>query len=221
MVFRREKVSINDDISHYIYILMYTISIERERRKPYNISIEPQPTMKVEIRNRCSGFKLEYQGYFCDGIIWSKQFDKELDASSTSSADLTPFLSTFGGIITYQLQREHVRLDDQPEPPYIWLLVAWKSEGYKKFRVFTHLIEYNEIFKWNRVRLEEYYKRYTNQLGTYTGPIKDRWLLDDGTVLETESKLDFKQRDGVLNIVISEGDEDEHIKSPIRFDPKL
>jgi hypothetical protein len=97
---------------------------------------------------------------------------------------------------------------------HIRLLVAWKSEGYKNFCVFVHLIECNKWPYWDEIRLEEYYQRYADQLSTYTGPIKDTWLIHDGTVLMTELDLDFTQRDGVLNITISEGSKDEHAKRP-------
>jgi hypothetical protein len=93
--------------------------------------------------------------------------------------------------------------------------VAWKSEGYKKFRVFVQLIECDGTFYLCDIPLEEYYQRYANQLNTYTGPIKNTWMVYDDTVLMTELELDFTQRDSVLNITISEGVKDEYTKRPI------
>jgi hypothetical protein len=37
----------------------------------------------------------------------------------------------------------------------------------------------------------------------------------------TKLELDFTQRNGVLNITISEGVEDEHTKRPVWIDPKM
>jgi hypothetical protein len=76
------------------------------------------------------------------------------------------------------------------------------------------LIECNKGPYWNMVKLEEYYQRYASQLCTYTDPIRDTWLIYDGTVLTAELELGFTQRDGVLNTTISERSEDRRIKRP-------
>jgi hypothetical protein len=98
--------------------------------------------------------------------------------------------------------------------------VIWKSEGYKNFRMLLQLIKYGKKIYWDETMLEEYYQRYANQLSTYTGPIKDTWSISDGTVLMAKLELDFTQRDGVLNLTISEGIRDEHTRRPERIDPE-
>jgi hypothetical protein len=180
----------------------------------HTISFEPLPTMKVNIHNQCSGFNLTNGGYFSAGTYWNESPNGEVKSGSTTSADLTPFLSTFGGVLAYRLEEEYA------EATYIRLLVAWKSEGYKKFRVFVHLIEHEDWRDWSKVRLEEYYQRYASQLSTYTGPIKNTWLIEDDIVLMTALELDFTQRDDVLNITISESVKDEHTKRPVWFKQK-
>jgi hypothetical protein len=60
---------------------------------------------------------------------------------------LSPQLATFESILTYQLQRNYVKSNDQLESTYTLLFVAWKSEGYKKFRVCIHLIECDKQIK--------------------------------------------------------------------------
>jgi hypothetical protein len=167
--------------------------------------------MKVNIHNRCSDLKLVCGRYFSNGACWNEDPDEEIDAGSMKSMHLTPFLSTFEGVLTYDLKRKGV------EPIYIRLLVAWKSEGYKKFRVQVHLIEYDKTFRWDIFNLNEYCQRYANQLGTYAGPIKDTWLIHDGKALMTRSELNFTQRDGVLNITIVSGVEYD-AKRPIQID---
>jgi hypothetical protein len=184
------------------------------------ISFEYQPTMKVNIYNQCSDFKLIHLKYFSDDTLWDEDPDKEVDAGTATSIDFIPFLSTFEGALMYELRREDVESDDQSESTHILFLVAWKSEGYKKFRIFAHLIEYDGYIDWYTIRLREYYQRYTNQLCTYTGPIKNTWLLDNGTMMMTELELDFTQRDGVLNVTISEGIRDGRTKKPVWINPK-
>jgi hypothetical protein len=195
-------VSIHDDASHHVYILICTISVE------------VQPTMKVDIHNQCLDFELTCRGYFSSGADSIEDPAKEVDAGSMNSVGLMPSLVAFEGALMYGLERKRVKSSNQPEPTDIQLFIAWKSEGYEKFSVFVHLIEDDKQFYWRKATLGEYYQRYASQLCTYTGPIKNTWLIPDGTVLVTELELDFTQRDGVLNITISEGVEDEKTKRP-------
>jgi hypothetical protein len=202
-------VSINDDVSHFVYILIHTISFA------------PRPTIEVNIHNRCSDVDLRFGAWFNTGLDWNWYFDEEVDAGSMMSVKLTPFLSTSGSILTYKLQSEHGRFGNQPESTYIQLFIVWKYEVYKELRVCTHLVECDEYVRWNEAKLEEYYQRYANQLSTYTGPIRDTWLMHDNRVLMTVSELYFTQSDSILNITISESVEDEHSKRPKRIDPEM
>jgi hypothetical protein len=177
--------------------------------------------MKVNIHNQCSDLRLTDRGYSSTGAEWNECPDWEVGTGNVARADLIPFLPSFGGILTYELQRRYDRFGNQTKPKYIRLFVAWEYESYKKFRVFIHLIEYNKHIKWNLSKLEEYYQKHASQLSTYTGPIKDAWLIDDDIVLMTGLELDLTQRGGILNITISEGVEDEHTRRPVWFNPKM
>jgi hypothetical protein len=201
-------VSIQDDDNHYIYMLMRTISVES------------QPTMKVNIHNQCLDLKLIDREYLSIGAICDRDPNLEVDTGNIMSVGFKSSLAAFEGILTYELQRKYAESGDQSESTYIRLFVAWKSESYKEFCVCVHLIGYDKKIDWNRIKLEEYYQRYTNQFSTYTGPIKDTWLIHDDTVLMTRLELDFTQRDGVLNIAISEGVKDDHTKKPVWIDLK-
>src|SRR5690606_16124189 len=119
------------------------------------------------------------------------------------------------------LRRKDVKFHYQHESTHILLFVAWKSEGYKKVRAFVHLIKHEGWCDWSEAKLEEYYKRYASEFCVYTGLIEDAWLMHDGKVLVTRLELDFMQRDGVLNIIISEGVEDEHTGMPVWVDPNM
>jgi hypothetical protein len=180
----------------------------------HTISVEFQSTVEVNIHNQCSDFKLTDGDCFSDGADWNMWPDMEVMAGNMIKADLMPFLAVFEGILIYELLRKHVDPSDQTKSTLNLLLVAWKSEGYKKFHVLVQLIECNVWPYWYNFKPEEYYQRYASQLCTYTDPIEDTWLIHDGTVLTTRLELDFTQRDGVLNIVISEGIRDDHTKRP-------
>jgi hypothetical protein len=138
----------------------------------------------------------------------------KVDAGSIMSAVSTPYLTAFEGSLTYQPQRKHVKSDDQLEPTYTLLFITWKSEGYKELCARVRLIEYDKHIKWNQYKLEEYRQKYHSQLNTYTGPIQNAWLLRDGTVLTTKLELGFALRNGVLDIIISEGVKDDYTRRP-------
>jgi hypothetical protein len=176
--------------------------------------------MKVNIYNRCSDFKLINLGYFSNSADWNGDPDEEVDAGNMTSVDLLSSLPTFEGVLIYELQKGDDESDDQFESTHILFFVAWKAEGYKKFHMFVHLIEYDEYIDWDELKLREYYQRYANQLCTYTGPIKNTWLIDDGTVLITRLKLDLTQRAGVLNVTISEGIRDSRTEKPLWVNPE-
>jgi hypothetical protein len=174
----------------------------------YTISVGLESTMQVNIHNQCSDFHLIRGRYFSTGIDWYEEPDEKVYAGDMMSIDLVPLLSTFEGVLTYDLKRKGA------ESTYIRLFVTWKSESYKELLVFVHLIEYEGWCGWGKNKLEEYCQRYASQLCAYTAPVKDTWLMPDGTVLMTELELDFTQRDGVLNITISEGIKNEHTRMP-------
>jgi hypothetical protein len=184
----------------------------------YTISFTYQPVMKVNIRNQCLNFKLTDRRCFNSYANWDKHPDWEVNSVSMTRASLIPLLPTFGGALMYQLQRKGVEFDDQSSSTYIWLFVAWKFGGYKEFFVLSHLMEYEKWCNWSEAKLEEYYQRYFSQLSIYTEPTKDKWLTRDGTVLTIELEADFMQRDGRLNITISEGIRDEHTKRAVWID---
>jgi hypothetical protein len=175
----------------------------------------------VNIHNQCSDFNLEYLGCFSSGADWSEEPDKEVDTGNTMCVDFKSSLATLEGVLAYKLQRKYKETDNQSELIHTLLFIAWKSEGYKKFRVYTQLTECDKTFCWNNFRLREYYQRYVNQLNTYTVSSKNTWLIHDGTILMTGLELNFAQRDGVLNITISEGIKDEHTKRPIWINPRM
>jgi hypothetical protein len=176
--------------------------------------------MKVNIHNQCSGFELTNREYFSNGADWNGCPSRQVKAGNTMSANLIPLLATFESVLAYELKRKHARPDNPSKSNICRLFVAWKFEGYKNFYVFLQLIEYEKQNKWNEIKLEDYYQRYVSQLSTYTDPIENTWLTRCGKVLMTRLELDFTERDGVLNITISEGAKDDHTKMPVWISQK-
>jgi hypothetical protein len=162
--------------------------------------------MKVSIHNQYSDLWLKTGRYFGIGVDWDEKPNEKIESDNTMSVDLMPLLATFEGVLTYDLKKIGVG------STYIRLFVGWKSEGYKKFHVVAHLVEYDDWYNWGQNELEEYCRRYASRLYTYTGPIENTWSMPDGTALMIELELNFTQRDGVLNITVSEGIGNEHTK---------
>jgi hypothetical protein len=202
-------VSINDDTSYYVYILTHTISFD------------PQPTMKVNIHNQCSDFKLTNGRDSSAYVDWNKHATQEVDAGNMTSAVLTSSWAEFEVDLMYRLQRKDAKSDEQLESIHTLLLITCKSEGYEEFCVFVQLIECDETFPWDKIRLKEFYQKYPDQFCMYTGSIKDTWLTRNGNVLITRLELDLTQSCGVLSITISDGIRNDYTKRPLWIDPKM
>jgi hypothetical protein len=196
-------VSINDSTRYHIYALIHTVS---------SVS---QSLMEVGIHNRCSDFKLINLEYFNTSEEWEEYPYWKVDSGNMLSVGFRPFLSVFEGALTYELRGKYVKLGNRPRSTCIRFFLAWKSEDYNEFRVCMHLIEHDKQFYWSTAKSKEYHRRYANELCIYTGPIKDTWLLHDGTVLMTRLELDPMQRVGRLNITISESVKNERTKIPV------
>jgi hypothetical protein len=177
-------------------------------------------TIAVNIRNQCSNFKLINGKYYYSDSCMDFHSSKEVETGCTNRLNFKPSLITFGSAILYQLQRKDIKSDDRLESTTTLLFITWKFEGYKELSVLVQLLECDKTFRWSKFSSREYYRKYVNQLCTYTDPIKDIWLTRDGTVFMTRLELDFTQRDGMLNITISEGIKEDHVKIPELIDPR-
>jgi hypothetical protein len=176
--------------------------------------------MKVNIHNQCSDFKLINRGYFSDGSRWNRYLAEEVDPGGMVNIEFKYSLATFEGALAYKLQRGDVKSNGQFEPTCILLFVAWKSDGYRKICAYVRLLEYDEWFYWNETKLKEYYQMHASQLSIYTGPSKETWSIHNDVVLVTGLELDFAQRDGRLNIFISENVKNEYTKIPVWVGPE-
>jgi hypothetical protein len=170
----------------------------------------------ISVHNQCSNFGLGEFECFVNGA--NSTHCRRGNSVNTRDVDFIPFLSTFGGAVTYKLQDRNYKPNHRPGAARIRCLVAWKSEGYKKFYMLIHLIEYNRWVKWNEIKLDDYCQRYANQFSIYTGPIKSTWLMPNGIVLMIRLNLDSTQRDGIMSITISEGVGDGYTKRLVWLD---
>jgi hypothetical protein len=180
----------------------------------HTISFFSFQTMKVDIHNQCLNFKLTDQECCSYSAGWNMYSVQEAETDRMMSVEFKYSLEAFKGAIMCELRREYI------EQTHIWLLVVWRSVGYKKFRICVCLLECYESFVWNENRLREYYQRYARQLDRYTGPIEDTWLIHDGAVLMTRLELSFLKRDSKLNMTISEGIKDAYTNIPVWIGPK-
>jgi hypothetical protein len=75
MVYLHARVSINEDTSHYVYILMHIIRFKIK------------PTIKVNLHNQCTYFKLKNREYIKDDAELEDHYccHYEVDASFVTS----------------------------------------------------------------------------------------------------------------------------------------
>jgi hypothetical protein len=90
----------------------------------YAISFDPQPTMKVNIHNQCSHFKLTNQVSFSTSETLNEYFAWEVEAGTMLSVDLEPPLSVFEGVLAYTLKREDVESIVQFVSTHIQLFIV-------------------------------------------------------------------------------------------------
>jgi hypothetical protein len=177
--------------------------------------------MQINIHNQCLGFRLLRSEFFSRGIDWNVRPDWGMNPGDMKSIGLKSPLAVFEGVLMCELKREHFEIGLLSNATDIRLLVSWKSEGYGKFCVHVHLIDYSGYTNWSTAQLKGYYQRYAHQLRAYTGPLEDTWLTRNDTVFMTRLELNFTQRDGVLNITVSEGVENEHTRKPVWINPRI
>jgi hypothetical protein len=187
----------------------------------YIISYLRRPSMKVNIHNLCSDFKLTNRGYFSTGVFLNGHPAQEVEAGRMKSFGFEPSPLVFEGVLAYELERRYTKPGEEFELTHVLLFVVWKSEGYRKLRAYINLVEYDEKFYWNNAKLDEYYRSNVDQLSIYTSPIRDTWLTRDGTVFMTNLELDFTQRHDALNIIISESVTDNYTRRPEWINPRM
>jgi hypothetical protein len=152
--------------------------------------------------------------YFGRNAIWHTLPGQKVDVNAVTRAnfrrDVTK--SEFASVLSYKLRRKRLfESKDQSNEDNtstedaltsLQLLVIWGSNDKGEISVHALLIRHSNIITWNEDTLEKLHSMYLDPLRDNYN-IKDRWLLDDTTVLMITSK--WKENNCLFKITISEG----------------
>jgi hypothetical protein len=145
----------------------------------YIISLTLQSTMNVIINNQCPNIELTSPVYFTKDTTCHIQFPQQMNSDSSVKVGFRTSINEnmFGGVLLYHLQRK------EDKSISVQLLVIWRCESDELYS-YTWLIEHESTLVWNKDKLKILYDRYNIRYDTH-----EKWLLDDGTELETKCEL--------------------------------
>jgi hypothetical protein len=143
-----------------------------------------------------------------DGGRWNVAPDQEINVNAImrNCIEFDTRQDILKGILAYRTHIQHTESDQsvQDESKCIWLLVVWCVEYKKGLHVHALLVEHDNELEWDEDRLSELHQKCWYSLNAWIDPARNNWLLDDGAVLETTSKV---MNGGYRwDIFISEGD---------------
>jgi hypothetical protein len=146
-----------------------------------------QLPISLNIHNQCKDINLTSPVYFIHGGRWHGAPDQKIGVNAVmrNRIEFDSGRDILDGILTYKIQRQHTESDKivQDESKYIQLLVAWHIEHTKESHVRVLLVEHDNELDENNLR--ELYQKYWHPLETRIDSNKNRWILNDITVLET------------------------------------
>jgi hypothetical protein len=180
----------------------------------------------ILVHNRCSDFELVSPVYFGHNVIWHIPPDQKVGVNAVTRAifgrDINKY--TFESVLIYKLQRKkQFESNGQPNTDSTFtedtstslqLLVIWRSDVRYENGCSMHalLIKHSNAITWNEDTLEKLHSMYLDPLRDNYN-IKDRWLLDDTTVLMITSK--WKENNCLFKITISEGARKDDSMEPL------
>jgi hypothetical protein len=195
----------------------------------YTISHVLQFPSCVAIHNRCSNIKLVSPVYFCNGTVYSKLSDQQIDIGTKMNAsfEISAAQSKFEGALLFKLQRhfnDWCNMDalttetNEREEKCVQLLIAYKV---KDSKVILHvaLVEHANEFTWDENKLKKLYDKNRSWLNEYNNTMSYSWFMDDNMTLKTT----FGSRDlnGALEINISISEEESGgYMEPLCVDPE-
>jgi hypothetical protein len=181
--------------------------------------------VKLVIHHQFPGIELVSPTYASRRSTCCLLPDQRIDVGSTMQAsfniDLTRNRSI--GVLMYKLQRKN---SDQSngdltfsanEATCTQLVVIWKINSSKEFRVVSRIIEHDQCRIWDRdklMKLTKLYKLYDIQ----HGPVEETWLMQDNTALRIRDNMIHEKTCYKLEITISKTSIKDDARRPWCFD---
>jgi hypothetical protein len=182
------------------------------------VSLTLHGVMDVAVHNQYPDIELASPVYFCNRGVYNEYPVERTDIGAMLKIDFSFGLDKLpGGILMYEVRRkgntesDHQSSTDatsiegvEDTPKTMRLLVVWKIEHFGEARAHIVLVEHDKELEWDEDRLSELHQKCWYSLNAWIDPARNNWLLDDGAVLETTSKV---MNGGYRwDIFISEGD---------------
>jgi hypothetical protein len=182
-------------------------------------SLALQSLVSLNIHNQYQDIDLASPVYFTNGGRWNVAPDQEMDVNTVmrNHIEFDSRQDILEGILTYRIHRHHTESDQsvQDKSKRIWLLVVWCVEYTKGLDVRALLVEHDKDLEWDEDKLRWLHQKCWHPLNAWINPTRNNWLLDDGAVLETTSKV--MNGGHRWDISISEGDND-NVMRPLWID---
>jgi hypothetical protein len=188
----------------------------------YVVRLRIKPSFKLNIHNQCSNVDLISPTYISHG--WLECYrppDPIVYAGNTMRSGFIGWVDKMSadGILTYRLQRNQtyksVKIGKDTSSA-AHLLVVWKISGPKKLYADVLLVGHDKGFIWNKNDLRELYRKSSNQFRMCTDSTTETWPLHDSTALMI--KFEIMNEESALNIIISEVERDNYVKTSIHID---
>jgi hypothetical protein len=185
----------------------------------YGISLSIQPSIKLNIHNRCLNVDLVSPTYITRNWLGCyKAPDYKVCTGDMTRSCFVIGLKNDGALI-YRLQRKRSRESteiDKDISSATQLLVIWRLSDSKELYTDVLLIKHDKGF--DKDNLEKLHHKNIYRFRLYSIPVIETWLLDDNTVLMTT--FEIMNGDHTLNITISEIERYNGAMAPVHIDPE-
>jgi hypothetical protein len=163
--------------------------------------------LKVElvIHHQCFGIELVSPVYASEGAACYLSPEQRVNVGCTTQADfnIDPFWREPFGSLMYKLQKKNIDQSNEDEETCIQLVIIWKITNFKRFCIYSCLIEHDKDRVWDEDRLMKLASGY--KLLDIHAPVEVTCLMRDNTVLMKKVNVIHEEECYKLDITISKG----------------
>jgi hypothetical protein len=159
--------------------------------------------IKLMIHHQFPGTELASPIYARRHAICCLRPEQKVDVGSTMQAcfKIDPEQEKPIGVLMCRLGRMNEFNED--EATCIQLIMIWKIDRFKRFRVVAHLIEHDKGRVWDKAGLMKLAKHY-KLTNIQHGLIEETWLIHDNTVLSTRVNIALEEEGYKIETILSE-----------------
>jgi hypothetical protein len=158
--------------------------------------------VKLMIYHECLGIELVSPLCYSNGATYDIPPNQRIDFDSVMQTKFNIDLSRneFICALMYKLMGKNT--NKHHKTTYTHLVTVWKIDKFKRFHLVLHLIEHDKDQVWDRDRLKRL-AEHCKLFSTQHDPIKERWLLHNGTRLMTSVNASCEEKYYKLEMTLS------------------